>query len=277
MRPSRRRSCSDSATSRCWAPSCRLRSRRRRSASLAATMRSREACTSASREWASACRRSFSKRHAGGGADRLDELGIVVERGVVDECGELGAVALDGRGRPIGRDRRYQHGPPVGVGIAERLGQSVGDHEARIAECLGQRLLQPDTARALEVSEQVGQAATGQARAQQPDEEGHRHAHERADRQPQDRLRSRARHEVVGQQRGEEQQGHAPCDARQQRASARARRRPPAEGHHDGDGDRGKRRPASAGPCRRRRRCRRSGRRPAGCRPARRRAARPPA
>ena len=54
------RSCSDSATSRCWAPSCRSRSSRRRSASPAATMRWRDACTSASRASDSASRRSFS-------------------------------------------------------------------------------------------------------------------------------------------------------------------------------------------------------------------------
>ena len=35
--------CSPSATSRCWAPSCRSRSRRRRASSPAATMRTREA------------------------------------------------------------------------------------------------------------------------------------------------------------------------------------------------------------------------------------------
>ena len=45
------RTASDVATSRCWAPSWRLRSRRRRSASLASTMRMREAASS-SRAWA---------------------------------------------------------------------------------------------------------------------------------------------------------------------------------------------------------------------------------
>jgi hypothetical protein len=53
-------SCSASVTSRCWAPSCRLRSMRRRSASAAVTMRSREACSSASRAVTSACSCRFS-------------------------------------------------------------------------------------------------------------------------------------------------------------------------------------------------------------------------
>jgi hypothetical protein len=41
------RSCRPSATSRCWAPSCRSRSTRRRASSAAATIRAREAISSA--------------------------------------------------------------------------------------------------------------------------------------------------------------------------------------------------------------------------------------
>ena len=50
----------ESVTSRCWAPSWRFRSRRRRSASVAATSRARDARTSASCARTSAARRSFS-------------------------------------------------------------------------------------------------------------------------------------------------------------------------------------------------------------------------
>ena len=60
MRPWMSCSCRASATSRCCAPSCRLRSSRRRSASPAATMRCRDACRSASRACDSGCRCSFS-------------------------------------------------------------------------------------------------------------------------------------------------------------------------------------------------------------------------
>ena len=49
------------------------------------------------------------ERDARRGADGLDQLGVVVERGVVDERGELGAVALDRGGRAIGGDRGHQH------------------------------------------------------------------------------------------------------------------------------------------------------------------------
>ena len=121
-----------------------------------------------------------------------------------------------------------------------RPGQAVGDDEARVAERPGQR--RPAGRRracVLQVAEEVGQAAAGQARAQQADEEGRGHADERADREPEDGLRARARHEVVGQQRGEEQQRRAAGDARQQRAPARARRRRPAHRDHDRDGHAG--------------------------------------
>ena len=59
---SARRRLSESATSRCWAPSCRLRSSRRRSASPASTIRAREARSSSTRARSSALSRSFSTR-----------------------------------------------------------------------------------------------------------------------------------------------------------------------------------------------------------------------
>ena len=169
----------------------------------------------------------------------LDELGVVVERGVVDEGGELDAVALHLGGRAIGVDRGHEHGPAVDIGVAQRPGKAVGHDETRVPERLGQRVLQVDAARRPEVAEEVRQAAAGQARAQQPDEEGRRHGDQRADGQPEDGLRARAGHEVVGQQGGEEQQRDAPRDARQQGAPARWRRRPPSHGDHDRDRDAG--------------------------------------
>ena len=74
------RSCSAIPTRRCCAPSCRLRSSRRRSASPAATIRSRDALSSASRASDSACSRVVLDRDRGRRADRLDQLGVVVER-----------------------------------------------------------------------------------------------------------------------------------------------------------------------------------------------------
>ena len=80
------------ATSRCWAPSWRLRSSRRRSASPAATMRSRDACSSTTRAPSSACRRSRSMRDVRGRAHHLEQLRLVRQRGVVDERGDVPAL-----------------------------------------------------------------------------------------------------------------------------------------------------------------------------------------
>ena len=95
------------ATRRCCAPSCRSRSSRRRSASPAATMRSREAA---------ARPRAPRSRRAGAGSrarsrpppDRLDQLGLVVERRVVDE-------------RPSGRPSRRRGPRSLAAGLQLHL------------------------------------------------------------------------------------------------------------------------------------------------------------
>ena len=99
-----------SATRRCCAPSCRLRSRRRRSASPAATMRSREACTSASRACGLGVQALVLQRDARRGAHGVDQLGVVVERGVVDERGDLAPSLSTTRGRR-GRRRPAARAP----------------------------------------------------------------------------------------------------------------------------------------------------------------------
>ena len=63
--------------------------------------------------------------HRRRGAHRLDHLRVVVERRVVDDRRHLAAVALDRRARPVRRDRRHQHAPPVGVGVA-RASRAAG-------------------------------------------------------------------------------------------------------------------------------------------------------
>ena len=99
------RSWSATETSRCCAPSWRLRSSRRRSASPAATSRSREARSSASRVLDSACSRASSSVIAAAAATASDELRIVVERRVVDEHRQLAPVALDRRGHAVAARR----------------------------------------------------------------------------------------------------------------------------------------------------------------------------
>ena len=100
------RSWSATETSRCCAPSWRLRSSRRRSASPAATRRSREARSSREPLLGLRLQPRVVERDRGRGRDGLHELRIVVERRVVDEHRELAAVALDRRGRPGRRPAR---------------------------------------------------------------------------------------------------------------------------------------------------------------------------
>ena len=89
---------------------------RRRSASAAATIRPRDARTSASCDRTSAARRSFSSTSAGGRANGFHERRLVEQRRIVDERGDLfaacrhrgdGAVGCAREARPAGpRHRR---------------------------------------------------------------------------------------------------------------------------------------------------------------------------
>ena len=157
-----RRSCSASATSRCCAPSCRLRSSRRRSASPAATIRCRDACSSASRACDLGVQVLVLQRDGGGGADGLDELGILVERRVVDERGDLAAVALDGGDRAVAAVGRQDDRVAVAVDVRVPLREPVGHHERRIAERPRQRVLERAAAHRPQVAEQLRQAGARQ-------------------------------------------------------------------------------------------------------------------
>ena len=133
-------SCSASVTSRCWAPSCRLRSMRRRSASAAAmTCARREACSSASRASASACSCRFSSATAP--PRRPRQLGIVVERRVVDQGGDPLPVAAP-PSSPTGRPPARAGDRPCRRRRRSRRPGGVGDAEAGVAQHLGQRPLQ---------------------------------------------------------------------------------------------------------------------------------------
>ena len=78
-------------------------------------------------------------RDRGRGADRLDELRVVVERRVVDERGDLAPVALDRHDRPVAAGRRQRDRLAGGVGVGRAVRQRVGDLELRIAERLRER------------------------------------------------------------------------------------------------------------------------------------------
>ena len=183
-------SCSASVTSRCWAPSCRLRSMRRRSASAAVTMRSREACSSASRARDLGVQLPVLQRDPGRHPDRLDELGVVLERPVVDQDGDALAVAVDRRDRP----------PGVGSGTApdgrrRRRGRRRAGTRAAAAGRPARGPARPAV--------RPGRSSAGpgrgprrprarQPRAQQAREERDRHRDQRAGGEPEERLRLHA-------------------------------------------------------------------------------------
>ena len=106
-----RRRFSARATSRDCAPSCRLRSSRRRSPSAASTSRAREARSSTRRARSSASRRWFSSSQRGGRAGGPDRLGVL--RAVVHDGGDVLAVVVD-LGRRCGgrRPRRAARRAP---------------------------------------------------------------------------------------------------------------------------------------------------------------------
>ena len=111
----RDRSCSATATSRCWAPSCRLRSSRRRSASLACTMRARDAASfSWRRRWRAPGRRARRSRDSRGSAPAAAALGRRVRgdqrapqpAGEDDRRGDGGGCQVRAGARRAGRGRR---------------------------------------------------------------------------------------------------------------------------------------------------------------------------
>ena len=189
------RSWSATDTSRCCAPSWRLRSSRRRSASPAATMRSREARSSASRSCGLRLQARVVERDRRRGRDGADELRIVVERRVVDEHRELAPVALDRRrdtvaagsraARPAVRGRRCRSARPApgtpgrGSGSPSTLASPASSRAPRSV---------------LELAEEVREAAAREPGAQQAPEQRGRDGEQRRvqDRHEQHRRASRA-------------------------------------------------------------------------------------
>ena len=135
---------SESATSRCWAPSCRLRSSRRRSAVPASTIRARDARSSSTRARSCACSRSFSIDEPGGRGDRADQLRVVAQRAVVHDRADGAALALHAGERAggivLGGQRRRA---AVRVDPAALVLQPVDDLQRAVAERVGEQLAQP--------------------------------------------------------------------------------------------------------------------------------------
>ena len=183
-----RESCSASVTSRCWAPSCRLRSIRRRSASPAEITRSRDARTSARLVLGLRMQLLILQRDGGRAAHRLNQLRVVVERPVIDQRGDHLTIALDRRHRPVTVGRQGNR-PVLGVDKGATARNRVGDHQRRVTQRPGQRGPQLGGVHRPHPPEQLDQAAPRKPGAQEPGEERHRDHDDREGEDPEDGLR----------------------------------------------------------------------------------------
>ena len=169
------------------------------------------------------------QRHPGRHPDRLDELGVVLERPVVDQHGHALPLAVDRRDRPpgvVGHRHRTSRSVDEAVAVRER------EQQPGVAQHAGQRGLQLDRADRAQVPEQVRDPRARQSRAQQAREERDRHRDQRARGDPEDELRLLAADELHDEHQREQQQASRSRHPGQERATARCRRRPVASAEH---------------------------------------------
>ena len=165
-------SASESVTSRCWAPSWRLRSIRRRSASVAATMRVRDARTSASCARTSAARRSFSStspavaRTASTSAGSSSNAGSCTSAATSSPRTVTSVIARSG---PCGSSS----GRPAGVDVAA-VAEAIGDVDRRVAEHRGEALAQARRSVGPQLDDEVGRLRSTQPRPRQSRDEPER-------------------------------------------------------------------------------------------------------
>ena len=171
-----RRSCSAIATSRCCAPSWRLRSSRRRSASPASTIRSRDARSSAQPGLRLGVQPGVLDRHrrprrrrprAAPGPPRATRR----TRAPRLRARRARRAPRSGR-RPA---RAASTRPAVGVGVGVVLGQPVGDDSRGSPSVRPSAACSVGAADRAQHREQLGQPAAREARAQQPGQERGRH------------------------------------------------------------------------------------------------------
>ena len=111
------------------------------------------------------------EREARGGADRLEELGLVQERRVVDERGDASAVMLE-HGDRTSFARGHVERAPARIDVALVRGQPESELERRIAERAGDRVADVVGSRErAELHDQIGDTGALQAGAQEADEE----------------------------------------------------------------------------------------------------------
>ena len=116
------------------------------------------------------------EREPGGGADCVHELGILAERGVVDERRDAPALPLDDRRRARATFGRELDGPAVEVDVAVLVREPVGERERRVVQRPGKGLAQPSRRAGLpQLDDEVGDRAARQPAAQEAEleREGH--------------------------------------------------------------------------------------------------------
>ena len=184
---SSRPSSSDSATSRCCAPSCRLRSSRCRSCWPASMTRAREPCSSSSRARSSACSRPFSSAMPAAAADGVEQLGLVAR--ATGRARAPRRVRRRDRSRVVARPSSgtgQRDGAAFDVGPAPVLGQPVGERQRGIAQRARERVAQVGRRRVrAQLDEQVADGRAGEPGVEQADQERDR-------REPDRRRTSRA-------------------------------------------------------------------------------------
>ena len=119
--------------SRCWAPSCRLRSSRCRSLCPAAMTRARDPRSSSSRALSSACNRAFSSAIPAAAVTEARSSGSSVSAGSCTSAATRSpsrSISVVARPAPV----RQVHAPTVEVGVAPEVGEPVRERQRRVAE-----------------------------------------------------------------------------------------------------------------------------------------------
>ena len=177
------------------------------------------------------------ERESGGGADALQQVGVVEQRRVVDQHGDAAPAALDDRrGSPgLGVDGQRLDFPGQEAEGA-LLRKPVGDLERRVVEGAGERVTQLGAARSgIQLEQQPADAGAGELRPQQADRERDRNEQERGERGPGEELGGAVSGRVEGERQREQDDRDAEADERRRERAAHRRRRraPPADEDDD--------------------------------------------
>ena len=233
---------SESATSRCCAPSCRSRSIRLPAASALSTIRAREARSSLTLACSSAARRSFSSASAAAPTTACTSSRSSVTEGSWSSIATGSPPRCTGVQERAAPGSRQRHGPAGRVDPRRAFRQPIGERQRRVAERARERVAQ--RAVAAPVAEPRHQVAdrrrSRHPAAQQPGEEGERDRRERDHARPLERL-LRPRGDVEdAEHRPHRVQPQHQAAARvheRPRAALRPSRAAPAAEHHDAEHD----------------------------------------